>query len=250
MKYLIRLFFFVVAGGIVSCAEQNPDLSDTGQLNPLPDTFILNNYTQDAKNLYYKEILSDSSHFNFYNPKLDTTEIVKILEIIQAVYELNSPESDTVFHYYKIHGYYCFSFNSVSLKVQTEIPEIQNLADGIIPTGDSQLDAVLVKYKIDSVKTFHSSYPGFPWLTVYTGEEYNMIPAERDFEQLPQIMIAELNNSCIGDGNTIELTRNDDSAIITFSIGSGDCPAGCIYHRYWEFRVENGQARFMGVYED
>lgn len=76
-----------------------------------------------------------------------------------------------------------------------------------------------------------------------------MIPVEKDFNNLPSILIAEFNKGCIGDGNNITLERkDDDSAIITFSIGSGDCPAGCIYHKYWEFEVVNGIAKFIKPY--
>ena len=75
-----------------------------------------------------------------------------------------------------------------------------------------------------------------------------MIPVENEFADVESIVVAEFNKGCIGDGNTITLTRNEDSAIITFSIGSGDCPAGCIYHKYWEFKVSNGVATFVRTY--
>jgi hypothetical protein len=48
----------------------------------------------------------------------------------------------------------------------------------------------------------------------------------------------------------ITLSRDGDSATITFSIGRGDCPAGCIYHKYWEFRVLNDYAEFVKTFED
>jgi len=75
-----------------------------------------------------------------------------------------------------------------------------------------------------------------------------MIPVEKEFAALEPLEVAYFNNGFIGDGNNITLTRNADSAIITFSIGSGDCPSGCIYHRYWEFRVSNGTASLIKSY--
>lgn len=69
------------------------------------------------------------------------------MKIIEAVYVLKSPESDTVFNHYRIHGYNCYSLNSLYLQVQTDFPEIQNLANGIIPAGNSDLDYLLKKYQ-------------------------------------------------------------------------------------------------------
>ena len=212
------------------------------------DPYIVENYLRDAKQLYFHEIIQDSTHANFNNPILDQNEINKILEIIQAVYNSTTPERDTVFDVYRTHGYYCYDFSSIYLKVHPEFAEIQNLANGIFPTGDPALDHILSTYEFDSVSRF-SSYPNFAWLSIYTQNEYNLIPAEREFAGLASIQVAEFNKGCIGDGDNITLARYADFDIIIFSIGRGDCPAGCIYHRYWEFKVANGTAEFIRSYE-
>jgi len=241
---MLKVILLFAIASILSCKK---DYSSTLN-NPIKlDTFIVNNYSKDAKSLYLKEIISDSSHANFNEPILDTTEITNILKIIQAVYNSKSLQRDTIFNVYKIHGYYCYSFKSITLKVKPDLPEIKNLAIGIIPTGNTDLDNILTKFRFDSVKTSYS-YPSFPWLTIYTNNEYNMIPLEKEFSKLPQVDFAEFNKGCVGDGNNISLIRKNNSATITFSIGSGDCPAGCIYHKYWEFKVANGIAEFVRTY--
>jgi hypothetical protein len=170
------------------------------------------------------------------------------LKIIEAVYLLKSAESETVFNHYKIHGYYCYGFNSIHLKVQSELPEIQNLVNNIIPTGNDELDFLLNKYHFNSTKTSFS-YPRSNWMTIYSDKEYNMIPVENEFNNLSQVIIAEFDKYCGGDGNTIELKRKNDTTI-TFSIGSVDCPSGCIYHKYWQFKIEDGVAKFIKTYEN
>ena len=210
--------------------------------------YVFENYYADAKQLYFDEIIKDTNHPNYNDPELDKSEIEKILKIIQAVYDSRSLERDTVFDIYQIHGYYCYSFNSISLIVNAEFSSIQNLSQGIIPTGDEALDKILAVYAFDSVSTSYG-YPQFPWLMIYTKKEYNMIPVEKEFNQLESILIAEHNSGCVGDGNTIQLIREEDSATITFSIGRGDCPAGCIYHRHWEFKVSGGVAKFIKAYQ-
>lgn len=211
------------------------------------DPYIIESYLHDAKQLYMDEIYHNENHFNYGDPSLDNEEIDKILKIIQAVYDSRSPQRDTVFDVYQIHGYYCYSFSSVGLMVETERPEIQSLSENVFPTGKQELDNLLTTYGFDSVRTAYS-YPNFPWLTVYTQQEFNMLPVEKEFMEIESVVLAEFNKGCIGDGNNITLKRDSDSAVVTFSIGMGDCPAGCIYHKYWEFKVTNGKARFIKTY--
>jgi len=75
-----------------------------------------------------------------------------------------------------------------------------------------------------------------------------MIPIERKFAKIESVEIADFNKGCLGDGNNISISRNGDSTVITFSVGSGDCPAGCIYRKYWEFIVSYGTATFVRTY--
>jgi len=245
MKKLI--FFVLIIVIFYSCEESESLPIDYDKIEL--DTFIINNFKKDAKQLYFHEIFNNENHSQYYNPIIDTNEVYKILKIIQAVYNSNSPHRDTVFNFYSIHNRYCYSFSSIGLKVQTDSQEIENMVNGIIPTGNSQLDNILTTYHFDSVRTVYS-YPSFPWLTIYTPDEYNMIPIEKGFNEISSIILAEMNNGCIGDGNNISLDRNGDSAIITFSIGSGDCPAGCIYHRYWEFKIVSDYAVFIRAYDN
>ncbi|MCG6188414.1 hypothetical protein [Maribellus maritimus] len=242
MKIFLYLVFFILV--LNSCNDSD---GLVGYQKIDLDPYIIESYLHDAKQLYMDEIYHNENHFNYSDPSLDNEEIDKILKIIQAVYDSRSPQRDTVFDVYQIHGYYCYSFSSVGLMVETERPEIQSLSENVFPTGDEELDNLLTAYGFDSVRTAYS-YPNFPWLTVYTQQEFNMLPVEKEFMEIESVVLAEFNKGCIGDGNNITLKRDSDSAVITFSIGMGDCPAGCIYHKYWEFKVTNGKARFIKTY--
>jgi len=238
--YIIILFILLISG-----CEKNPlPLVDFNSIKL--DTFIVNNYTRDAKLLYYNEINSNPNHLNRNNPILDTSEITKILKIIQTVYSSNSPERNAVFNIYKIHARYCFSFNSIVLKVHPDLPEIINMVNRIHPTGNQALDDILSIYGFDSVKTAYS-YPNYPFLRIFTKKELNMISAMDRFNANSSIIRAEVDSRCSGDGNTITLERRAHFAKIVFSIVSGDCPEGCIYHKYWEFILIDGKPIFVSV---
>ena len=232
---MIILFVFLFAG----CEKEIPLNLD----NVTIGSFIKDNYINDARQLYLRDILADSNHPNYNEAVLDTNEINEILGIFQLVYNLKSPIRDTVFDIYKIHALPCYSLQSIGLKVDVSAPEIINMVNGQIPTGNNDLDNVLTKYEFDSVRTAYS-YPDFPWLSIYTKNSYNLKPLIKAIEEVPSVILAENNGGCF-DGNDINLERDSDKATISFSIGRGDCPAGCIYRRYWIFRIENNRVKYI-----
>lgn len=231
MKILFLLFFLQIGSGLFA---QDCEIQQ----------IVTDNYLGDAKSLYFNEVITNVKHPDYNNPNLNYSEINKILKIIQAVYNLESAVRDTVFELNEIHGLYCFSFSAIYLKVNTELPEIKNLANNIFPTGNGQLDSLLNKYKLDSVRTSYG-YPGFQWMTLYTDNEYNMIPVIEEFRKLPQIINVDFNRGCAGDGNTIKLFRATGKDTIVFRVGKGDCPAGCTIRKDWYFTVTDCQAKYL-----
>ncbi|NWJ52354.1 MAG: hypothetical protein HXX14_15970 [Bacteroidetes bacterium] len=230
------LFIFVLLG----CKKWNITTVDNIKVS----SFILTNYLVDATHLYVREINNDVNHPNYNIAVLDSTEINKILSAFQAVYNLKSQESDTVFNIRNIHALRCFSLNSIGLNVDPKAPEIIKLVNGTRPTGDPKLDGLLNTYQFDSIKKSYN-YLKFPWISIYTKKSLNLVPIINSLKQLPYVPIAENNGGCF-DGNDIILKRDGTKIMIDFSIGEGDCPAGCTYRRHWIFSVENGIAKFKG----
>jgi hypothetical protein len=58
-------------------------------------------------------------------------------------------------------------------------------------------------------------------------------------------------NGYFGGGNQVKARLEADGVLLEYSIGYGDCPAGCGEHRIWTFKVfRDGQAKFLGVRGD
>ncbi len=236
-KILYSFVAILVLAGCTKPVEQEFEVSK----------FIAENYRNDARQLYFNEIIADSTHQNYDNYVINEVEVDNILKIIQAVYNLDCPARDSVFEKHQIHCMYGTSFNSLMLSVNTALPEIQNLSQGIIPTNSELLDNLLAKYNFDSVETSYS-YPEFSWLTIYTKDTYNLLPVEKEFEKLNSVKNADFSKGAVFDEKTITLTRSGNNATIIFGIGWGDCPAGCINHKYWEFKVTDNTAKFVKSY--
>ncbi len=237
-----RIVWIVPVLLLLACNENLSDF-ELVEIDPV----IQEAYFDDAVELYLREIHADKNHFNYNNPELDENELNEILSVFQMVYKLNLPECDTVFSYFNIHALKCIGTKSIVMQVNAEAPEIIKLVNSDFPTGNKQLDYLIETYQFDSVRTSYN-YPNFSWLSVNTGNVYNLLPLMHEFEKIPSILIAENNGGCF-DGNNIILERNRDDITIDFSVGSGDCPSGCIYRKHWIFEIRNGKARLLDVRE-
>lgn len=248
MKNLLTLIFipFLIFG----CKKNESPTNQTPDNTFKLDTFIVNHYLQDAKTIYFREIEANITHPNYNNPIIDSTEVIEILKKIQAVYNLKSPQTDSVFNRYKIGIYFRSNFTRLNLRVKTDLPEIENLSNNIIPTGAQNLDAVINSFPLKSAEKYYPSlYPiKLPVIIVKTKLDYNLIPIKKLYEALPQINQVNIDARGIGDGSDIILKRNTEGDILTFSYGSGDCPAGCIYAYIFKFRVIDNKAVFLESY--
>lgn len=238
MKRFITIVFLVFS---ISCGDNHLDFDQIAI-----DPFLEENYLADCRELYIREILANPNHPNYSLTKLNSNEINKIMALLQSIYDLNLPERDTVFQYYNIHALKCHSLNSIVMKVNPDAPEIINLVKGEIPTGNKDLDNILINYGFNTVETSYG-YPKFPWLSVKTDRFYNLRPIIEAFEKLSCVSDAEDNGGCF-DGNNITLERSNNHATVNFSIGRGDCPAGCTYRRTWVFKISNNNAIFLKSY--
>jgi hypothetical protein len=237
----ILLFFAACTKQEATPNTQQESLSDAKRL--LADNcrgaisdFIKENYLKDAKILYNREIAANPDHSNYNNPEFDKRGIDKILGVIQEVYTLTTAERNLVFEQHKIHALPDHSFKSVIIQATQNAPEIENLIKGTIPTGNAELDEVLTKYgfnNVDVLSTNSSSYT----IVLKSSQEYNLIPIINKLKNIASITNAEANGF-VGDGNDIKLSKgNNDTLTIEFSIGWGDCAAGCINHESWKFEV-------------
>jgi len=229
-----------------SCEEEQPTAVDYNEI--VLDSLIVQNFYDDAKQLYFDELYDNPSHQNNDTSLIYEDEINDILKVIQAVYDSDLPQRDTVFEKYDIHARYCYDFSAISLNVAPDSTEIKNLVDGEIPTGQQHLDSLINTYGFDSVNTA-ANYPETPWLKLFCAEEFNMIPIKKSFSKVPSVIAAKIVKGCGGDGNNIILDRGNNEATITFSIGRGDCWSGCLYHKYWVFRIRGTKSEFVQSWE-
>lgn len=240
---LISLFF-------ISCTQDSNNNNQNTPTNISVSSYIRANYTNDARQMYYREVYANTTHPNHNVAVLDSLEIEKILEKIQAVYNLNSPYRNAIFVQDTIHVERdAFGFSDIYLKVNTSDLAIQNLANNNFITGNNSLDGILNNYQFNQVRLLYG-YPQFNWLTITTSKKLNLLPVIAQLNSINSILLTEFSTGSF-DGNNIEMERlSGQDVFLTFSKGWGDCPSGCIHRKYWKFKIINNSAEFISTYEN
>lgn len=236
------LFLFLLAA--IACDKDNEKVNDCSV-----SAEVTSLYQEDVHRLLFREIYYDSLHPDRDTPEFNDQKVEKLLEAFQAVHNLNSIYRDTVVEIYQIHTFQDLGLSTISLQVNPESEHIISLLeDG--ESNDPVLDGLLKTYEFTEIKP-SLYYPEFNWLTIISDKSWNLIPICETLSSLEYIGIAELGGGAVGDGNNIVLQRTDNKTTFDFSIGWGDCPAGCIYRRHWIFEVNNNcSVEFVDSYTD
>lgn len=210
-------------------------------------SLISTGYLNDAKEIVYRRILNGDHVSDGNKPEFNQQELDRVLSAIQSVYALQTTQTDTIFNIVRIHTFKHYILNSIVLKINLNAPEIQNLISQQ-PTGNAAFDALLAKYSFTYDSTSPPS-PTLPYLTIKSNNWYNtqaLIPYFKQFSFIPSAQ----SDGSVGDGNDITYTLNGNTRTLNFSIGFGDCPAGCGGRKTWQFNVdENCKAGFVKLIE-
>ncbi len=100
-------------------------------------------------------------------------------------------------------------------------------------TGHEGIDELNKKYHASEIEnTFRTNY------TFNYDRPLNIPVIAAECQKLDGIIYAEPNR-VIGGGDNISIERFEDRWQLVFVRGWGDCPAGCIYKHYWEFKFSS-----------
>jgi hypothetical protein len=156
------------------------------------------------------------------------------------------PARDTVVDVFDIHTFGNPPTRGVYLWALLSEPWVERLSRGEIPTGNPDVDAILARYGL-SFTGAHILYEGDVLITLQSPEARNMDALAPLFRGFAGVKYSE-PNVMGGDGNDIEGTVDRSRVVLAYSVGTGDCPAGCIHRRYYRFAVEpDGMVEYLGA---
>lgn len=234
MRYLSLMPLLLLA--MLAC-EKNPIDNE----REVPSE-IRARYSEDAKHVYVKYVWSDSVPEKYDSPELDMGKINEITDAITSVYSLDIPESDSIFNIYKLRAMPWFELDAYIMSIDPSMPWFDALADSRMPDSTMEISQLMREYTVDSIEQVHSGRNG-TIILIHLEDEWNMQAIVDEFHNEGYPFVN--TNMVMGDGSDIRWRKECGRKFLTFKLGSGDCPAGCIYEWYWEFEIKSSGAEFV-----
>lgn len=208
-----------------------------------PDSLALS-YREDAARLALRARIDNGPHpvpIEIPVPRIDA-----FFASLAQVYDLVSAERDSVFSVYGIHTFEWPELRSLIVAVNESYGWTEAWQNGKTWTGYDAVDKLIEAHALTLVRYRESG----SYAVLESARPVYMSALADAFEEIPGVRYASPNQRG-GDGNDIVVRTGPSFLELDFSVGYGDCPAGCLYRRHWVFRVDGpGRARFVGSYGD
>lgn len=240
-QYVLIIFFtLTVAAG---CKKVTGSAASGGQQTdgieiPLgcqnADESAKNLYMEDAMRLAVRLIRKEGGPSNG-SVFIPDSYSLPILNALVAVYNATSfPERDEVVDKYKIHTFSSPFMSELLMQVDNSYGWVKQWENGSQETGNPDIDMLMKTYEL-TMKTYYKWSIG-DYVVLSAKNPLNLEPLAKQFSAIPGVISASEEVTCC-DGNNIQLNLFSDYMELTYSLGSGDCPAGCTYRHFWTFRV-------------
>lgn len=161
---------------------------------------------------------------------------------LAAVHASTGPARDTVVAVFRIHAFP--EATQLLVGVDPAQPWTQGWARGETVTGNAAVDALVARYGL-RVERY------YPWVSGHAAVLGSARPLDvaalaSRFAGLAGVRYAE-PNGYMGDGDDIRARPVVGGWELDYSLGFGDCPAGCTGRRWWTFVVDPaGRVTYRG----
>lgn len=210
-------------------------------LSGIPDS-VATAYWFDARLLAVRELQRTGT------PQQQSIEasgavVASFYAALTAVHEArNIAAVDTVVNRYRIHA--PGAGTQLLVGVDPSASWVRSWQQGSRLTGNSAVDALMERYSLTLTR-----YYGFgttPFVALLSPLPLNMPALATRFGGIAGIRYAE-PNALVGGDRDITASAANGGWSIEYSLGWGDCPAGCISRHYWTFAVTGaGAVNFLG----
>jgi len=208
---------------------------------------LQNYYDRDVKHLALKRI------FDLGTPAMDSIIIPQsyqdtIWQGLAAIFNLTAfPARDSVFDIYCIHQYASdYIFYEITVTLEPTCAWYQQWQNLITATGVPALDTLLSTYGF----TVTDFWPIINAAVLTTTQTINVKPLCDSIATFEGVVYSE-PDPMSGDGDKINYTKAGSIRYLDFSVGYGDCMAGCDGSRTYQYQVnEDCSVQYLGSYLD
>jgi hypothetical protein len=230
---------------LVGCRQSTtPDADAVDTVGPVEMREVMSHpYGADALHLTVRELQKGRA------PAEQAIEIPpgllsELFRALAAVYDAaGMPARDSVIELYQVHAHP--EPQELLVAVDSTTPWVRAWSRGERLTGNAAVDALLEEYglALERYYPWHHSHTAL----LATTRPLNVVALATRFAGIDGIAHATPNRR-MGDGDDITAERSGGGWRLEYSVGWGDCIAGCIHRRMWSFFVAaDGAVTYLGV---
>lgn len=172
--------------------------------------------------------LKDS--IRLHQPLKDT-----IGKALAAVYNAQTPTTDSLFNFYQVKTFLKPSLRRIKVYLDSNTVNISNIQQGDKAIGVPSVDSLMNKYNFQVTSTY--VIQDFPAIHMKSNNPLNLTALVQKMGTLNDVKSASIQEIG-GDGNDIIYQKKPGYKVLNFMIRWGDCPAGCIYERQYQFKID------------
>lgn len=212
----------------------------------LPDS-VRAVYYEDAGRLVMRR-LQEMQSLALNQIELPAPQVESMYRALARVYNATGlPVRDSVVDLYHIHTFPVPDVRRLTVLLAHGVGWADAWRRGQTLTGNPEVDTLLVRWDLTLDRFFGFTTVDYDLATLHAARPLNMFALGDRFRPIAGVRDAS-PSSWGGDGNDITAKPDGDAWLLDFSIGYGDCPAGCIGRRTWAFRVgSDGTVAYLGV---
>jgi hypothetical protein len=205
-------------------------------------------YAEDAAQLALRYVESSRAPAD-RDPQLPAEIVAAFYNALLHVYNERHQARDSVADMFRIHAFPSLSTHELLVEVDIRADWTAPWLVGEPLTGLAEIDSLVNRYELRITKVF-SPAPIHTYVVLFSKRPLDMRTLGKRFLSIAGIEAADANQF-VGAGNDIEGTIEPGILRLAYSVGFGDCPAGCINRHYWFFEItEDGAARYRGTNGD
>lgn len=215
----------------------------TTEPHPRPPFLSEGQLIEDAAHLALRE-MARSDSLALLPVAIDRSLLASLHDALLAVQAAAHPAADSVSTLYPIRAR--GEARQFYVVADTAAAHFDPWRNGERITGLPALDSLTVGYDIelDHYTPLHAL--GWDMFVLNTSTPSNLHALGRRYESAPDVFHAE-PNGIVGGASDIRAERDGDAWLLIYSVGWGDCPAGCIHWHHWTFRVgDDGAVKYRG----
>ena len=200
-------------------------------------------YLDDASRLALRDLQSNG----YTGIQIPPEAVQPYYDALVLVYNATAlPARDTVVDVFGIHTQGNPPTRSLLLWLVGTEEWVQRLARREVPTGEPSVDTLLARYSL-SLASVYVMHDGDVLITLGPPEALNIKALAALFRGIAGVRFAEPNNT-VGDSNDIAGSIEESRVLLDYSVGYGDCPAGCIGRRFYHFAIhDDGTVEYLGA---